>query len=126
MRGPVQHSTNLPEPTGPTDDRFVYRLTPTGRQILADHEAATGEQLHLPAARVCEIAEAVDREHTRRRRAEAKTNGRRFGTISYRWRNDKQFPQLRLSGDWLGDAGFVLGQQFEVTVSDRRLTIDAV
>jgi hypothetical protein len=126
MRGPDQDSTKLPEPTGPTDDRFVYRLTPTGRQILADHEAATGEQLHLPAARVCEIAEAVDREHTRRRRAEAKANGRRFGTISYRWKNDKRFPLLRLSGDWLDDAGFALGRQFEITVNDRQLIIDAV
>ena len=126
MSGPVQHSTNLPEPSGPTDDRFVYRLTPTGRRILADHEAATGERLHLPAARAAEITEAVDRETTRRRRAEAKANGRRLGTISYRWKNDKRLPLLRLSGTWLDEAGFALGQQFEVTVDDRRLTIDAV
>ena len=126
MDGPTQHSTNLPEPSGPADERFVYRLTPTGRQILADHEAATGQQLHLPAARVDEIAEAVAAEQTRRRRAEAKSNGRRLGTISYRWKNDKRFPLLRLSGDWLDEAGFALGRQFEITVNDRQLIIDAV
>jgi hypothetical protein len=126
MSGPTQHSTNLPEPSGPNDERFVYRLTPTGRQILSDHEAATGQQLHLPAARVGEIAEAVAAEQTRRRRAGAKSNGRRFGTISYRWKNDKRFPLLRLSGDWLDEAGFALGGQFEITVNDRQLIIDAV
>ena len=126
MRGRTEDCSSLPEPTGPTDDRFVYRLTPEGKQILADHEAATGEQLHFPAARASEIAEAVGLETTRRRRAEAKANGRRLGTISYRWKNDKRFPLLRLSGDWLDEAGFALGQQFEVTVHDRQLTIDAV
>jgi DNA-binding PadR family transcriptional regulator len=126
MSGPVQDSTNLPEPSGPTDDRFVYSLTPAGRQILARHEAATGEQLHQPAARTEEITEAVDRETARRRRAEAKRNGRRFGTVSYRMNGEKLRPLLRLSGDWLDESGFAVGRQFEVTANDRQLVIDVV
>jgi hypothetical protein len=125
MSGPSQHAT-LPEPSGPTDERFAYSLTPEGRKILEEHEATTGEQLHIPSARISEIAEAIEREKTRRRREEAKSNGRRFGTISYRWKNEKRFPLLRLSGDWLDEAGFTLGQQFEITVHDRQLIIDAV
>jgi hypothetical protein len=130
MSGPAEHSTNLPEPTGPTDDRFVYHLEPAGLQALADYEAATGEQLHHPAAPFSEVREAVDREQTRRRRValrrEAKRNGHRFATISYRWDGKKKLPLLRLSGQWLHDAGFPLGQELEVTVRERQLVIDAV
>jgi len=130
MRGHAKNSTNLPEPTGPTDERFVYHLTPEGRQVLADHEKATGEQLHLPAARSAEVAEAVEREQRRRqheaRREAAKRNGHRFGTITYRWRGEKQVPELRVSGLWLEDAGFGLGQEFEVSVCKGRLLIVAV
>jgi hypothetical protein len=126
MSGPVQDSTNLPEPSGPNDERFVYRLMPRGRQILAEHEAASGERLHQPAARAAEISEAVDRETTRRRRAEAKRNGRRFGTVSYRMKGEELRPLLRLSGDWLDDEGFAVGQQFEITAQEGRLVIEAV
>jgi hypothetical protein len=125
-----QHSTHLPEPSGPTDERFVYHLTDEGRRVLAEHEADTGEQLHLPAARFAEIAEAAEREQRRQRREalaeQAKQNGHRVGTISYRWKNEKQFPLLRLSGDWLAEAGFPLGQLFRVTVNDGQLVIDVV
>jgi hypothetical protein len=130
MSGPVEHSTNLPEPTGPTDDRFVYHLEPAGLQALAEYEAATGEQLHHPAAPYSEVREAVDREQTRRRRValrrEAKRNGHRIATIHYRWDGKKKLPLLRLSGQWLHDAGFPLGQELEITVHERQLVIDAV
>lgn len=130
MSGPTQHSTNPPKPSGPTDERFVYHLTDEGRRVLAEHEGTTGEQLHLPAARYTEIAEAAEREQRRQEREalveQAKSNGHRLGTISYRWRNEKQFPLLRLSGDWLREAGFDLGQHFQITVNDRQLIIDVV
>jgi hypothetical protein len=125
MSGPTQDAT-LPEPSGPTDERFVYSLTPEGKRVLEEHEAATGEQLHIPSARVDEIFEATEREALRRRRAEAKANGRRFGTISYRMKGEKQRPLLRLSGDWLDEAGFPLGQHFEIEVHERQLVIAAV
>jgi hypothetical protein len=126
MSGPAQHSTHLPEPSGPTDERFVYSLTEEGKRVLEEHQATTGEQLHIPSARVSEILEATERETLRRRRAEAMANGRRLGTISYRMMGEKQRPLLRLSGSWLNEAGFPLGQHFEITVHDRQLIIDAV
>jgi hypothetical protein len=130
MRGPSDHSTNLPEPSGPTDDRFVYHLTPAGQQLLAQREEATGTHLHRPAARAAEVADAVHRETTRRRRKalaeSARRNGRRFGTISYRQRQQQQFPALRVSGLWLREAGFDLGQEFEIIVDEGRLVIEAL
>ena len=31
----------LPEPSGPTDERFVYHLTPEAERVLAEAQAAT-------------------------------------------------------------------------------------
>ena len=59
-------------------------------------------------------------------RCEAKRNGHRFATISYRWDGKKKRPHLRLSGQWLHDAGFPLGQELEITIHERQLVIDAV
>lgn len=130
MRGPDEKTTNLPEPSGPTDNRFVYHLTPAGEKVLSEHQEASGTPLFSPAARSAEITEAVHREAKRRRRKElaqrARGKGRRLGTITYRQRNEQQFPALRVSGRWLRDAGFDLGQEFEITVNDGRLVIEAV
>jgi hypothetical protein len=35
-------------------------------------------------------------------------------------------PDLRLSGKWLEDAGFDLGQEYEVEMEPRKLTIQAI
>lgn len=35
----------------------------------------------------------------------------------------KPVPMLRLRGHWLGAAGFVVGQQVEVHVGEKRITI---
>jgi hypothetical protein len=129
MRGPAEDSTP-PEPTGPEDERFVYHLTPEGQQVLAEHERATGERLHEPAAPATEVADAVDRETRRRRRQaraqRARRRGRRFGTVSYRWCGEEYVPALRVSGKWLRRAGFDRQQEFEITVRDRQLVIDAL
>lgn len=77
----------------------------------------------------CRESEAPLGRSRRRReelRREAKRNGHRFATISYRWDGKKKLPHLRLSGQWLHDASFSLGQELEVTVRDRQLVIDAV
>ena len=129
MRGPAEDST-LPEPTGPEDERFVYHLTPAARQLLAEHERATGEPLHQPAAPAAEVADAVDRETRRRRRRarsrRARRRGRRFVTISSRWSGDEHVPALRISGKWLRRAGFDRAQEFVITVRHRQLVIDAM
>ena len=130
MRGRTEDCSSLPEPTGPTDDRFVYRLTPTGKQILAEHPTAGGAPLFVPAAPVAEIADAVEAHAKRRRRSHlhrrARDRGRRLGTISTLCRNSKRLPFLRLSGGWLREAGFDEGRHFEIEVEDGRLTIEAV
>lgn len=38
----------------------------------------------------------------------------------------RSYPRVNLSGDWLGDAGFPLGQQYEVNVERGRLVVRAV
>jgi hypothetical protein len=129
MRGPAEDST-LPDPTGPEDEHFVYHLTPAAEQLLAEHARATGTELHRPAARAADVPDAAAREVRRRgRRARtrrARQRGRRFGTISYRRLASGQVPYLRLSGDWLRRAGFDQEQEFEITVGEGRLVIEAV
>jgi hypothetical protein len=129
MRGPSEDSTLL-QPTGREDEPFVYHLTPAARQLLAEHERATGEPLHQPAAPAAEVADAVDRESCRRRRRarsrHARRRGRRFGTISSRWSGTEHVPALRLSGKWLRRAGFDQAQEFEITVREGQLVIDAL
>jgi hypothetical protein len=129
MSGRTQDCSSLPEPTGPTDDRFVYHLTADGKQILTEHQSTDGP-LFEPAAPLAEVREAVDAESRRRRRTHlhrrARHRGRRFGTISSLWKGKKRRPTLRLTGDWLQEAGFDEGRHFEITVEDGRLVIEAV
>ncbi len=49
----------------------------------------------------------------------------RRATVSYRYLNEHQVPELRLGGKWLRRAGFELGQKVAVKVDDGRLTICA-
>jgi hypothetical protein len=71
MRGPTEHST-LPDTSGPTNEPFVYHLTPAAQQLLAEHEQANGTELHRPAARFAEVTKAAEREaRLRRRKARA-------------------------------------------------------
>jgi hypothetical protein len=130
MCEPARHSTSLPEPTGPFDDRFVYRLTEEGKRALAAYERANGKPAAVKAACTPEVAGALEREARRERRRlrrkEARARGRRTGTICGRWRGGRRVPDLRLTGQWLEEAGFGLGQEYEVAVRAGRLTIQAV
>ena len=130
MRGPVDHSTNEPRSVDPAGDGFVYHLTSTAHQLLAEHEQSSGKRLHRPAARTADLADAADREAKRQRREalrrRARRRGRRFGTVSYRWRETQYLPALRVSGKWLRRAGFDIGQEFEITVDEGQLIIEAV
>jgi len=38
----------------------------------------------------------------------------------------RKIPQLSLSGDWLQEAGFTLGRQIEIRVSQEQLMIKAI
>lgn len=46
--------------------------------------------------------------------------------LHYRWLREKQVPWLNLSGIWLANAGFVIGQKIEIRVENKQLTIKAV
>ncbi len=46
-------------------------------------------------------------------------------TVCGQYQNEHRVPALRLSGKWLRKAGFDLGQQVQVKVNQRRLTICA-
>jgi len=106
-----------------TDNRFVYRLTPKALQHLREHEPAS--PLAEPVARTADVEEAIEAETKRRHRVrEARRRSRRFGTISHRNLRGECLPLLRLSGKWLRDAGFDLGQEFEVEVRHGRLVLE--
>jgi Toxin SymE, type I toxin-antitoxin system len=52
--------------------------------------------------------------------------GRRSGTVCGRWAGRERVPDLRLSGRWLGAAGFDLGKAYEVEVQAGMLVVRAV
>ena len=49
----------------------------------------------------------------------------RRGTVCYRYRKERQVPDLRLSGQWLEQAGFDRGRKFQIQVHTGRLTLRA-
>jgi len=142
MGSRTAQSTNVPlpyptypaaftEPTGPLDERFVYGLTPKGREALAALQVrqAVGEPGELPEPDERPVTEAEIRRRQRQRQARrTRAAGRRLATICGRFRGESmtRVPDLRLSGHWLRKAGFDLGQFIEVEVSDGRLVIEAV
>ena len=130
MCGRINDSTSLPEPSGPIDERFVYRLTAEGKKALEDCERSTGKPAYSRACCTSEIAEALDsearRQGKRQRRKEARQRGVRLGTVSSRWRDGRPLPELRMTGRWLEAAGFDLGREYEVEVVAGKLTIQAL
>jgi hypothetical protein len=100
MSGLNSHSTSLPDPSGPFDDRFVYRLTDEGKKVLAEHERSNGKPAFRQARCTAAVAEALDidarRERQRQRRKDARARGVRAGMICARWRTAARFP----SCDW--------------------------
>lgn len=100
----------MPEPSGPTDERFTYTLTRARKEALA-------------------AALRADEERRARRNAwvrQARATRRRPGTVCGRWRENEHVPELRMSRAWLRAAGFDLGQEFEAGVEGGRLMIWAV
>lgn len=110
MCGLEKQSTNLPEPTGPTDETITYSVTERGQQALA-----------------AKLQEAVERSARRRARARAlRQQGRRCGTVYSRFKHGRHVPEVRLCGAWLEVVGFELGRAFEVLLDDGQLRIRAV
>jgi Toxin SymE, type I toxin-antitoxin system len=130
MCGRSSDSTSLPEPSGPFDERFVYRLTPEGKKALEARRRANGNPPFTKVPCTSEVAEVLEsvarREGKRRRRKQARQRGMRLGTVCGRWRNGRRLPDLRMTGCWLEEAGFGLGQEYEVEVGAAKITIRAL
>ena len=130
MCGRSSDSTSLPEPSGPFDERFVYRLTDEGKKLLAEHKRANRKPAFSEARCTPTIAKALDaktwRGQKRQRRKEARERGVRFGTVCGRWRGKRRLPDLRLTGRWLEDAGLDLGEEYEAAVEIGKLTIPII
>ena len=130
MGGRSSDSTSLPEPSGPFDERFVYRLTDEGKKILAEYELSNGKPASIEARCTPGVAEALDSEARRDRKRlckrEARARGVRLGTVCGRWREGHRLPDLRMTGRWLEKADFDLGQEYEVEVKSGKLTIQAI
>ena len=102
----------------------------TFERVLASGAAsmeATAAELRKTAADLEKAARRLMQEMPERANGsrEAPPLMLRRATVSYRYRNEHQVPELRLGGKWLRQAGFDLGQKVAVKVDDRRLTICA-
>ena len=145
MPGPDRDSIRRPKPKGPREEQFIYVLSREGERALAERALKAAARVHErfwaappePAAAEA-VGEAVAQEprsavgvalRARRsvRAKAARVNGRRFGTVNRRTRDQGDpVPDLRISGFWLQEAGFGFGQEYEVEVEAGTLTVRAV
>jgi hypothetical protein len=109
MRGRGSKSSNNPEASGLSPEALRFTLTPAGKRALAELGTAAKRQ-----------AERHDRLQKARER------GHRCGTVSTYWRDNEAVPQVRLSGNWLQQAGFELGREFEIGVEPGVLVVRVV
>ncbi len=131
MRSRKSQSTNPPPPAaaGPCEPALTYddRIF---QEILDAHARATGLRIEIQELRDSAVAAALDqaarRARKRARAREARAAGRRSLTVCGRWSGTARIPDLRLSGWWLREAGFDLGQACEVEVLAGTLVVRAV
>lgn len=123
MRSPVRQSSIRPPRPRRRLDECRYHLTEKGIQALRDaglvDPLADSDFLaELPPPPLAPPPEALEPGYFRPRR----------GTINARWRQKGNVlvPELRMSGFWLEQAGFDIGQRFEVAVEHGVLTFRAV
>ena len=109
-------STRLPEPSGPTDEQFVYQLTEAGLKVLGDQP--------VPAIAVAGEPQAQERRPGERARR-VRGSDRRSGKVSFLQRGGATtpVPYLRIAGEWLRQVGFDIGREYEVAVANGQLTI---
>ncbi len=138
-----------PKPSGPREEQFIYVLPLERQRALADRASRAAARAHErfwaaadeEAAGAGMVGEAAapgaegpgepGLEAWRLRRGArakaARASGRRFGTVSRRTRSfGDPVPDLRISGFWLREAGFDLGQEYEIEVGAGTLTVRAI
>lgn len=122
--------TSRPEPTGPIDTSFGYRVTEEGMKALEEYEKRHGKpvlhKVDRPRAAPHSIDTETREERRRQRRKKAQARGHRLVTVCGKQRGNRKIPDLRLVGLWLEKAGFDLGRQCEIEVGSGTLTIRAV
>lgn len=142
MCGRENHSTTplspLTEPPadpaaqdeGPFDDRWAYRVTEEGMKALEEYERANGKPAFVAEPLPDTVTHAIKAEEwrarKRRRRKQARARGRRLLTVCGRLQGNREVPDLRMTGRWLEEAGFPMGQQYEVEISAGKLTLQAI
>jgi hypothetical protein len=105
-------------------------VTEEGSKALEVCERSNGKPAHTTARCSSAVSEALESESRleakRQWRREARRGGRRPGTVLARWRDGRRLPDLRMTGQWLEEVGFGLGQELEVELKAGGLTIQAV
>jgi len=123
-------STTPPELFGFPNQPCGYRVTEAGLKALAEYEERNGQAVVEEVALPGEVAEALEAEawqdRRQRQRKKARERGHRLLTVCGRWRGSRRIPDIRMSGVWLKEAGFDLGQTIEVEVEAGALTIRAI
>ncbi len=113
------------EPLGDADS-WLWFITEKG--LRAEGSASmrsTAASLRACAAELEKAARRLDQEMP----ALTEENGEtpvldcRRGTVCYRYRNESQVADLRLSGRWLERAGYDRGRKFQVQVHAGRITL---
>jgi hypothetical protein len=123
-------STTPPELFGFADQPCGDRVTEAGLKALAEYEERNGEAVVEEVALPDEVAEALETEawqdRRQQHREDARERGHRLLTVCGKWRGGRRIPDIRLTGLWLRNAGFDLGQSIEVEVEAGALTIRAL
>jgi hypothetical protein len=122
----------LPPKNPPTqEEQYLYVLAVEEQQALAERTLqkaahARSRAQMLPEEVMAVLERQAWRERWLIRARQVRAQGRRFATICGRWQGRRRVPDLRLSGLWLRQAGFDLGQHFEIDIEPGRLTIRSV
>ncbi len=130
MRNRTPNSNTAPAtaPTTTPADSWFWFITEKGlRASGAASMKSTAADLRRAAAELEKAAHRLTQDVPTppNGAGEAPVQDVRRGKVCYRYRNERQVPDLRLGGQWLERAGFELGQQYQVQVHLGQLTIRA-
>jgi hypothetical protein len=81
------------------------------------------KQIHLPLLRCLNNQKIILQMEQKIK--QAKLHGK-YRSPSYRASVNKNLPWLNLSGLWLAEAGFTVGQRIEIAVTNKQLIIKAL
>ncbi len=127
MRNRTLDSTTL-TPTTSLDTVDRWFITEKGlRASGAASMMASAASLRQAATELEEAASRLSQETSQSPNGSEDTTLQTFrrGTVCGRYRHETRVPDLRLCGKWLRNAGFELGQKYQVMVGDGQLTICA-